>query len=263
MTLISTAQKLLMRADDYQKKADALRLAAAELEGTHVETKQRGLSGALAGAIQLRAQQRGQSTNGHGTYISTSRKPRNGPQDRPGARGQDIEGRRAIILGIVDDGQPHKLVEMAQALQAAGHQIKRDRVRQFMYDFMPEVRAVGNGAKAVWRLTTSRKSTARKPHWTKRAKEFSAITKRGTPRKLMTGASKHSTNKILAQRKASAKILAKFSTTEPRPVPPRMNGRRLAVYVQRGYLVREGEGFIRTNKPFSLELARSTAAVNA
>ena len=52
------------------------------------------------------------------------------------------------------------------------------------------------------------------------------------------------------RRASSAKVLKHFSVTEPRQAPSG-DARHLAVYIRHGYLVKKGDGYIRTEKQFA------------
>jgi hypothetical protein len=51
---------------------------------------------------------------------------------------------------------------------------------------------------------------------------------------------------LLKQRQRSAKFLARFSTVEPRKITTA----KMGVLVRRGYLVKQGDGYLRTEKPY-------------
>jgi len=52
--MTTTTERLLQLADEYQKKADGLRLAAAELNGHRIEKKHEHLPAQLVQAIKIR-----------------------------------------------------------------------------------------------------------------------------------------------------------------------------------------------------------------
>jgi hypothetical protein len=64
--------------------------------------------------------------------------------------------------------------------------------------------------------------------------------KRGRPKKQSWKDQMH------AQRVESANYLAKFDTNDPRSFP----GRGLGSFVRRGYLVKRGDGYVRTSKDY-------------
>lgn len=68
----TTTERLLALADEYDQKAQALRLAAHELNGHQTAKKQAASNGTFSAAIALRRTQRG-ATNGHGTKFPPSR----------------------------------------------------------------------------------------------------------------------------------------------------------------------------------------------
>lgn len=57
--------------------------------------------------------------------------------------------------------------------------------------------------------------------------------------------------KIHAQRSASAALLRKAEHAD-RPLPGNKFGRGLGSLVRRGYLKREGDGYVRTDKPYEV-----------
>jgi hypothetical protein len=62
----------------------------------------------------------------------------------------------------------------------------------------------------------------------------------------------HKPEKIAARRKASADLLATFSST-PRPIEPGGEGRKVAPLIRRGYLRKKGAGYVRTAKQYSIK----------
>ena len=52
------------------------------------------------------------------------------------------------------------------------------------------------------------------------------------------------------QRQQTAEYLAQFDTEEPRTIP----SPALGAYVRRGYLKPKGDGYLRTSKPFTVEV---------
>lgn len=50
------------------------------------------------------------------------------------------------------------------------------------------------------------------------------------------------------RRQATAKVLARFDRDEPRP---NAGGRSIGVLVQHGFLKQKGDGYVRTDKPFT------------
>lgn len=61
------------------------------------------------------------------------------------------------------------------------------------------------------------------------------------------------TSKLRQQRAATAKLLARFSTEEPRPTA---HAQQLAVMLRHGYLKRVEGGYLRTDKPFDVAKPR-------
>jgi hypothetical protein len=55
-------------------------------------------------------------------------------------------------------------------------------------------------------------------------------------------------SQITANRKASAKLLASMSLTEPRP----LKGAHANGLIRHGYIVKKGDGYVRTSKQFSV-----------
>jgi hypothetical protein len=62
---------------------------------------------------------------------------------------------------------------------------------------------------------------------------------------------------LLAQRQRTAALLAQFDRTEPRRSPGRAN---IGVLIHRGYLVRQGDGFVRTDKPYVVDRSAALLA---
>jgi hypothetical protein len=220
---MTISDKLLAKADEYHQRAEALRLAAAELLGVKTETKKAKLADTLAGAIELRAQQRPSSSNGHHKHRVV--------RDRGG---DQTEGRRKVLLGVLKRG-PQQIKTLTIALNDAGYLIQRDRVRQFLVDHVPEVHCEGTAAKARWVLGTSGKKTAAPSNGKKRKNPTRTVD-------------------VRAQRERSAKWLAHYNTTTPVPTYPKgMPSGTIGVYVRRGYLKRTDNGYVRTAKVFAVD----------
>jgi hypothetical protein len=229
---MTISDKLLAKADEYHQRAEALRLAAAELLDAKTETKKAKLADTLAGAIELRAQQRPDSTNGNHNHAHVKR-----IRDRGG---DQTEGRRKVLLRLLKRG-PQQIKTLTIALNNAGYLIQRDRVRQFLVDHVPEVHCEGTAAKARWVLGTSGKKTAAPSN--------------GKKRKTLTR-----TVDVRAQRERSAKWLAHYNATTPVTTYPKgMPSGTIGVYVRRGYLKRSGylkrtdNGYLRTAKVFAVD----------
>jgi len=62
-----------------------------------------------------------------------------------------------------------------------------------------------------------------------------------------------STADIKRRRQVSARILAQFDKDKPKPTTGVKGARGIGSLVRRGYLAKQGKGYIRTDKPYSLD----------
>ena len=82
------------------------------------------------------------------------------------------------------------------------------------------------------------------PHFVAQAVASEAARKAAKPKKPYLGK-----EALKAQRVRTAAMLAKYDRTKPRPTEAA--GRAIGIMVTRGYLVKKGDGYIRTAKEFT------------
>jgi hypothetical protein len=233
-----TTQQMIARAEDLERRAQALRLAAAEMTDQAASNKAPLFPGALDQAIALRKQQRA-TTNGHQNGAGPAQ------EAAGGAIGGEVD-REALIRTTLADG-PLSSTRLLDILAEHGEGMSRSWLTKLLGD-MRDVYMSGHGHSAVWRLRVTRgprKKTAPKAH----APEPTV-----TPRH-KKASKKHYSQEIKAQRAASAALLARFNTesaltplnvgvtaAEMRAIPP------LSRY---GYIKRKGDGYLRTAKVYT------------
>jgi hypothetical protein len=133
MTKTTTAEFLLARATDYESKAMALRLAAAELTGHLTQSKQQDLKSVFAHAIVLRDQQR--------------------PKRTAETKQTQITERVALIRTALAEG-PKSVKDLRALVQTQqGHGVSHARILQMLNtQFKGEVARIGNGQHSRWTL---------------------------------------------------------------------------------------------------------------
>lgn len=117
--MTTTTDRLKQLAAAYQARADALLLAAEELNGHHTARKQKTAGSTLAAAVALRQSQR-EENGGKRIGRRPSRKPRK--QDAPSklaSRLKSIEKAR-IVAKILQAQGPLTIKDLSTAARAAG-----------------------------------------------------------------------------------------------------------------------------------------------
>ena len=147
--MTTMTDKLLAKAADYEQKAQALRFAAAEMNGDAVATKQKTAVGTLEAAIALRRAQ----SNGH----------QNGHQAAPGRQGKartqaTMADRQATVRAFLQAAEgPQTTHAIAEQLERAGQDCSTSWVLKVLND-MKDVQKVGRGASSAWALGKKRRA---------------------------------------------------------------------------------------------------------
>ena len=209
--MTTTSKRLLELAEAYQQKADALRLAAAELNG-HETGKARGtIDAKLQAAMTLRQVHQNGS----------------GPHRRP----QQMQERRAAMGALLAKG-----LDTSQALRAAlaeqGFPVDNATIVSDLHAV--GATKIGHTQKARWALPDETASQPDTPP--RRAKRKKTV--------------KQSSSDVKkAQRRRTAQVLKRVERAEA-PVSPAVIGRSAGALLRRGYLAKTAEGYTRTNKEF-------------
>jgi len=152
-TMTTIVETLLARAQQYEEKATALRVAAAEMNGHALDAKVTALPATLKAATKLRKQQRPAEESAPPALVEAATKG-------------DIE---PLILNFVD-GAARQVGAIRRHLADHGVHVSEYRVRHFVHKH-PLITRQGTGSNTVWQLQMPgpSPSPALSPHATLKA----------------------------------------------------------------------------------------------
>lgn len=132
--------RLLAMAEEHERKGAALRLAAEELHGMKVASKRNGFDRTLAGAIEMRAAQKGEP------------EPKLTKAGLLNIAERQAEREKLITAFLTEHPGPQRNADITKLLAEHGHSLTRDGVRRVLTR-MPTAIAHGRGYHARWQLT--------------------------------------------------------------------------------------------------------------
>jgi hypothetical protein len=154
--------RLLAKAEEYERKAAGLRVAAEELTGEQLVAKTNGMPRQLAAATELRVAQKGEAQKGE-------------PADDGLSQSDRSALRRSIVTEYLQAG-PRRMSQIAHELQRRGHKISRDRVRQIVNAMPTVVKQTSAHEHPVWALSDGAPAIAGIIERTKQAKRKKVAT---------------------------------------------------------------------------------------
>lgn len=227
--MTTMTEKLLAKAEQYEQKAQALRFAAAEMNGDATATKQKTVVGTLEAAIALRKAQ----SNGH----------QSAPPAAPGRQGKKLtqatlaERQATIRACLAGADGPQTTRAIQQALEKAGQDCSTSWVLKLLHD-MTDVHKVGSGIKAAWA-----------PGKKQRASPGSRLPEKQAARALTAKVLDHYDRETPTSPSDVAKALG---MTVPKT--------GFAPLVYQGYLKKRKGGYVRTAKPYVVAGDRAASA---
>jgi hypothetical protein len=212
--MTTMTDKLLARAAEYQAKADALRLAAAEMNGHALNGKQKTAVSTLDAAIALRKGQR-----------------EAGKAPRAPITQATMADRQATIRAFLEaaDG-PQTTHALRQELEARGQNCSTSWVLKVLRE-MKDVHKVGRGVQTAWGLGKAKRASpgsrlAEKRAVRERIAQVLAEYDRETP-------------------KLPILVAQKFGLT--------VQQSGFAPLVHQGYLKKRKDGYVRTAKTYVVD----------
>jgi hypothetical protein len=217
MTMTTTSEKLLRLAEEHEEKAKALRIAAAELNGHQATRAHETLPAKLEQAITLREKQQ--------------------PRPRPRRAGQSE--RQKWLIAAFADGQPHTTADLTQTL---GLTIPNDRKT-----LVRDLEAIG----ATSTSTIAKGRSGRRLLWQLKPIQGTGVL---VPAKRRPAkAPKETTGQRTGTRQRTAKILDQLArAAHPVSTADFPNPRVISVLLNTGYIAKRDNGYVRTDKPFTI-----------
>jgi hypothetical protein len=139
----TTIEKMLARAQEYEEKSRALRVAAAEMNGHAQVVKQATMPTTLARAVKLRRKQRPEP---EAATVETPPEIAN-----PDNHASETERRQAIITHYLGSNGPQPLRAITEHLTQFGVDVTPSRISQIL-QVTPNVKKRGKGVHTVWVL---------------------------------------------------------------------------------------------------------------
>jgi hypothetical protein len=204
--------RLQERIEFHRERIKAYELVLEDLNGHLTERATDQLPAKLQKAIQLR----------HGVFFNGT---------VVGARQQQQMNRQAVLRDFIKPDQAYKITHLMKALKARGYVPSLKTMHL-------DLKAVGvvAGAGRLWHL----QSTA--------AASPAAAAPRQTKKKKWGGTY---SSKVKQQRKKTAKLLAKLDKLDA-PFPSTAFGHQGSVLLRHGYIKKDGDGYARTEKQFTV-----------